>query len=142
MEIKQFTATKAFIRYKNQILILRESGKYQDGTNEGYYDIPGGRVKPGQRFDESLRREIKEETGLNIAIGDPFFVNEWRPEKNGEQWQIVGIFFECQADTDSVILSEDHDKFEWIDPKKYDEFKLINNLKPAFESYNLRPSKS
>ncbi|MFA6391234.1 MAG: NUDIX domain-containing protein [Patescibacteria group bacterium] len=141
MDIKQFTATKAFIKYNGKILILRESGKYKDGTNEGYYDIPGGRVKPGQRFDESLRREIKEETGLNIAIGDPFFVNEWRPEKNGELWQIVGIFFECQADTDQVNLSDDHDKYEWINPKEYMKFKLIDNLKPAFESYNARPNK-
>ena len=140
MEIKQFTATKAFIKYNGKILILRESGKYEDGTNKGYYDIPGGRVKPGQRFDESLRREIKEETGLNIAIGEPFFVSEWRPEKNGEQWQIVGIFFECQADIDRVILSNDHDKYEWIDPKEYIKFKLIDNLKPAFKSYNQRSS--
>jgi 8-oxo-dGTP diphosphatase len=136
MEIKQFTATKAFIRYQDKILILRESGDYDDGTNEGSFDIPGGRVNPGQRFDESLRREIKEETGLNIAIGNPFFVNEWRPQKNGEQWQIVGIFFECQADTDQITLSQDHDKFKWIDPKEFKNYNLIENLHPAFESYN------
>jgi 8-oxo-dGTP diphosphatase len=136
MEIKQFTATKAFIRYNDKILILRESGKYIDGTNEGKFDVPGGRVKPGQRFDESLRREIKEETGLNVAIGNPFFVNEWRPEKNGEIWQITGIFFECQADTDVVKLSEDHDKFEWIEPTEYLKYQLIENLNPAFENYN------
>jgi hypothetical protein len=51
MSIKLFTATKAFIKYNDKILILRESEKYQDGINEGYYDIPSGRVKPGQRFD-------------------------------------------------------------------------------------------
>ena len=135
MKIKLFTATKAFIRYNDKILILRESGNYQDGTNEGYFDIPGGRVEPGQKFDESLRREIKEETGLNIAIGNPFFVNEWRPQKNGEQWQIIGIFFECDADTEKINLSKDHDKFEWINPKEYKNFNLIKNLYPAFESY-------
>ena len=61
---KLFVATKAFIEYEGKILILQESGKYVDGTNVGRYDVPGGRVEPGQRFDESLRREIKEETGL------------------------------------------------------------------------------
>ncbi|MBU0613624.1 NUDIX domain-containing protein [Patescibacteria group bacterium] len=140
MDIKLFTATKAFIKYKGKILILRESGDYQDGTNEGSFDVPGGRVEPGQRFDESLRREIKEETGLNVAIGDPFFVNEWHPQKNGEQWQIIGIFFECEADTDQVALSEDHNKFEWIDPEQYKDYKLIDNLHPAFESYISRLS--
>jgi len=67
MEPKLFVATKAFIVYNNKVLILRESIKYQEGTNHGKYDVVGGRVKPGQRFDESLLREIKEETGLEIA---------------------------------------------------------------------------
>jgi 8-oxo-dGTP diphosphatase len=135
MEIKLFTAVKAFIVYKNKILILKESLKYQDGSNIGKYDVVGGRVKPGQRFDESLLREIKEETGLDVRIGKPFFVNEWRPVVKEEQWQIIGTFFECSTDSDQVILSEDHDDFQWIDPSEYKQYNLIDNLIPAFESY-------
>ncbi|MBI3290759.1 NUDIX domain-containing protein [Candidatus Falkowbacteria bacterium] len=135
MEIKVFTATKAFVSYQNKILILRESNKYQDGTNAGKYDVPGGRIKPGQRFDESLLREIKEETGLEVKIGKPFFVNEWRPEKNGELWQIVGVFFECVAESDRISLSEDHDDFKWIEPRGHKNYNLIENLHPAFVAY-------
>jgi len=135
MEIKLFTATKAFIVYKEKILILRESSQYQDGANINKYDVPGGRVKPGQRFDESLMREIEEETGLKIKIGKPFFVNEWRPVVKGEQWQIIGTFFECSADSDQVTLSQDHDDYQWIEPKNYKNYNLIGNLHPAFESY-------
>lgn len=86
---KLFVATKAFILYDGKVLLLKESSKYQDGTNAERFDIVGGRVEPGQRFDESLLREIKEETGLDVEIGRPFFVNEWRPIVRGEQWQIV-----------------------------------------------------
>lgn len=135
MEIKLFTAVKAFIVYNNKILILKESLQYQDGSNIGKYDVVGGRVKPGQRFDESLLREIKEETGLDVRIGKPFFVNEWRPVVKGEHWQIIGTFFECSTDSDKVILSEDHDGFQWIDPSDYKKYNLIENLIPAFESY-------
>ena len=89
----------------------------------------------GQNFKESLLREVKEETGLKVEIGKPFFVNEWQPVVRGEQWQIVGIFFKCKSDSEKVILSEDHDKFEWIDPKKYLEYNLIPNLNAAFEAF-------
>lgn len=92
-------------------------------------------MKPGQRFDESLLREIKEETGLDVKIGRPFFVNEWRPIVRGEQWQIVGIFFECFATSSEVMLSEDHDVYKWIDPKEYKNFDLVDSLIPAFEDY-------
>ena len=134
-KIRQFVATKAFINNKGKILILRESSEYSDGTNSGRYDIAGGRVEPGQRFDESLLREIKEETGLSVKLGKPFYVGEWRPKVRGEQWQIVGTFFECFAKTNKVKLSEDPDEYLWINPKEYKKHKLIENLIPAFKSY-------
>ena len=135
MDIKLFVATKAFVRHEGKLLILRESAKYDDGSNEGRYDVPGGRVVPGQRFDESLRREIREETGLEVAIGRPFFTNEWRPVVRGEQWQIIGTFFVCESSINTVMLGEDHDSFLWIDPVKYKDYPLIENLRPAFEAY-------
>lgn len=135
MEPKLFVATKAFIKYQNKVLIIRESTKYQDGTNADKFDVPGGRIKPGQKFDESLRREVKEETGLDIKIGQPFFVNEWWPNVKGEQWQIIGVFFECESNTDQVKLSDDHEEFAWIDPQDYKNYDLIENLHPAFENY-------
>ncbi|MBI2662908.1 NUDIX domain-containing protein [Candidatus Woesearchaeota archaeon] len=136
MNIKVFAATKAFIIYKDKVLILKESSKYKDGSNIGKYDVVGGRVNPGERFDESLLREIKEETGLDVKIGKPFFVGEWRPIVNGEQWQIIGTFFECFSKSDNIVLSEDHEDFIWINPKEYKNYKLINNLNGAFEEYD------
>src|SRR3990167_11245381 len=127
MNPKIFVATKAFIVYNGKVLILREVNTYQDGTNIGRFDVPGGRLQPGQRFDESLLREITEETGLAVKIGKPFFVNEWRPVVRGEQWQIVGIFFACTAKSNNVVLSKDHDKFEWIDPKDFKKYNIIEN---------------
>jgi 8-oxo-dGTP diphosphatase len=135
MDVKMWVATKAFLNYKGKILILRESKKYDDGTNAAKYDVVGGRVQPGQRFDESLLRKIKEETGLTAKIGRPFHVGEWRPVVRGEQWQIVGTFFECEVNSDKVVLSVDHDDYKWIEPKDYKKYNLIPNLIPAFEAY-------
>ena len=135
MEPKLFVAMKAFIVHDGKVLIVRESTKYQDGTNAAKYDIVGGRIKPGQAFDESLRREIREETGLEVTMGRPFYVGEWRPVIKGEPAQIIATFFECHADTDTVRLSEDHDDAKWIEPKSFKNFNLIPNLVPAFEAF-------
>src|SRR3989344_4060721 len=122
MEPKLFVAMKAFIVHNGKILILRESSKYEDGSNSAKYDVVGGRIKPGQHFAESLLREIEEETGMKVQLGKPFFVNEWRPIVRGEQWHIVGTFFECHTDQNIVKLSEDHDHFLWIDPQEYKKY--------------------
>jgi len=135
MNIRIFAATKAFIDYKGKVLIVRESKKYKDGTNVGKFDVPGGRVKPGQRFDKSLHREIKEETGLSVSIGQPFYVDEWRPKVGAEKWQIIGAFFQCRTKSDKIKLSKDHNKFLWINPKDYKKFDLIDSIKRAFEAY-------
>lgn len=134
-DVKLFVATKAFIIHGGKVLILRESSKYKDGTNVNKYDVVGGRIEPGQKFDDSLVREVREETGLTISIEKPFYVSEWRPTVRGEQWQIVGIFFKCTASSNLVVLSEDHDDYQWIDPKEYKDSNLIDNLGPVFEAY-------
>lgn len=135
MEPKLFIATKAIIVCDGKVLLLRESGSYVDGTNAGRYDVPGGRLKPGERFDEALKREVKEETGLDIIVGNPVAVNEWRPEVRGEVWQIVGVFFECQTQSADVQLSEDHDDFVWINPAEHASHPMIDNLRSVFASY-------
>lgn len=135
MEPKLFIATKAFINYRGKILILRESKKYQDGTHAEKYDVAGGRLTPGEQFEEALKREIKEETGIEVDVGKPFFVSEWRPVVRGEQWQVIGICFECFAKSDEVVLSDDHDAFEWIDPRHYDQYPIIETFTAAFDAY-------
>jgi len=135
MEPRLFIATKALVIHNKKVLLLCESGQYEDGTNAGRYDVPGGRLKPGEKFDETLLREVHEETGLRIKIIRPVAVNEWRPEVKGEKWQIVGVFFECESDSDEVSLSEDHDSYVWIKPEEYASYPIIENLKPIFVKY-------
>lgn len=132
---KLFVSMKAFVVHDGKVLILRESAKDAERTNVGRYDVVGGRVKPGQRFDESLLREIREETGLAVRIGRPFHVDEWRPVVGGEPWQIVATFFECFAASDAVTLSDEHDDYRWIDPQTYRSYPLIENLIRAFDAY-------
>lgn len=130
-----FVATKAFIICDDEVLLLRESSNYKDSAHTDKLDLPGGRVELGQKFDESLLREIKEETGLDVEIGKPFFVNESYPTVRGENWQIIRIFFECNSKSKNVILSEDHSEFIWIKPEEYAKYNLIENLIPVFESF-------
>lgn len=114
---------------------MRESSEYRVGTNKHTYDLPGGRLTVGEHFLDALTRKVKEETDLEIVIGKPVTVSEWRPIVHDEEWQVVGIFFECQAKTDAITLSSDHDHFEWIKPTDYEKYPLIDNLKPVFETY-------
>lgn len=130
-----FIALKAFIERDGKILIIRESDKYHDGTQAGLYAIPGGRLQAGETFDAALKREVKEETGLDVEIGRPFYMAEWRPTVRGEEWQIVGVYIRCTAKEGDVKLNDDHIGFAWIDPASHEAHALIPNLHAAFEAY-------
>ena len=116
---KLFVATKAFVVRDGKILLLQESTDYEDGTNAGKWDVPGGRVNPGEKWDDALRREVKEETGLDVEIGRPFAIGEWWPQVRGEQWQIIATFVECKVvGHEKVVLSQDHASQQWLTPEE------------------------
>ena len=132
---RQFVAMKAFVEHDGDVLVLRESTAYDDGSNAGRYNLVGGRVEPGEAPMESLHREIDEETGLSVTVLEPLHVRDWRPVVDGEKWQIVATFFRCRATSRAVELSQDHDDYRWIDPAAHTEVGIVPGSGQDFERY-------
>jgi 8-oxo-dGTP diphosphatase len=110
-------AAKAVIgNDEGQVLILREGGKYDEGSKIGQYGLPGGRLNVGETFEDGLRREAKEETGLDIEPIKPLQVGEWHPVIKGIEHQIIAIFMLCKAKANKVVLSDEHDDYQWVNP--------------------------
>ena len=110
---------------QGRILILRESNTYVEGTQIGRYHVPGGRVNPGENFEVALKREIMEETGLQVDVLYPIYVGEWRPVIKGVPNQIIATFNVCRAKSTNGKLSEEHDDYQWIDPIDSNNFDMM-----------------
>lgn len=135
MVTRQFVAVKALIFHEGKLLLVRESKKSETSTQANTYGLVGGRVNIGEDYKSALKREVNEETGLEINIDKPIHVDEWQPTLNNEQWQIIGIFFVCSTDNNKIILSNEHESFLWIDPNEYAKYTLITESKNAIEKY-------
>ena len=73
-EIKLQVGVKIFLRNKEgKFLILKRNPVKYPGT-KGDWDIVGGRIDPGTKLLENLKREVKEETGLEI-ISEPKLIH-------------------------------------------------------------------
>ena len=108
--------------FKNgKILLLKrtETKKFLPG----YYDLPGGKVEPGEDPNHALISEVKEETGLDIEIVKPY--NVWTDTleyNNGKE-----VVKECIIEIDFMLkikkgraikLSpEEHSEYKWVDKK-------------------------
>jgi len=116
--VNQRVACKAVIGIDGKVLILREGSTYEEGTQVERWGFPGGRINPGEPFLDGLRREVLEETGLQIESQEPFYVGEWFPTIKGQPNHIVAIFFACTplkgTKENDVRLSEEHDNYRWV----------------------------
>jgi len=70
----------ALIFRSSQLLITRRHASSHLG---GLWEFPGGKREPGETFEQCLVREIREELGVEIAVGEPFAeIRHTYPEKS------------------------------------------------------------
>jgi len=100
-------AVKAVIQNKaGKFLIVREGKRWQ---------AVGGRLDKGEKLEDGLRREVKEETGItDLEIGTVIHVDEWFAKPEGELKHIVALFFVCKTKAEVVVLSHEHEAYAWI----------------------------
>lgn len=138
-QIVQHIAVKAIIINEHgQVLILRKSDDdIRHAGKSGRYNLPGGKIKPGEKVEDALKREVNEETGLTLNDSAllPVFVGEWRPVINNIPNQIIGTFFACQSWTGQVQLDSEHDRFAWIDPNAVDSYDMLPPEDQAIHQY-------
>lgn len=125
-EVLLRVAAKAVIVRNNKVLIVREAKTYQEGSQYGKYGLPGGRIESNESFYDALSREVMEEVGLNVKPIRPIYLGEWWPEIKGVKNHIVAMFILCESKDNNVVLSDEHDHYEWIDPREVDEYDFMN----------------
>lgn len=100
---------KVFLKNREgKFLILKRSAERYPNIKK-LWDIVGGRIEPGTPLLENLKREVREETKLEIQ-GQPKFVyaqDILRPDKH-----IVRLTFVGQAEGTPVI-SEEEEAYAW-----------------------------
>lgn len=91
-----------------KILLVR-----QRRTGEPYYLLPGGGVDAGETLAEALRREVREETGLECAPIRPLFISD-TIEPGGTR-HVVNITFLTEVTGGELELRPHDPSIEGID---------------------------
>ncbi|MFH1030942.1 MAG: NUDIX hydrolase [bacterium] len=114
------SAVKALILNNNKFLIVKQLVK-----GEEVWDLPGGKVEYEESPYAALLREVKEETDLDIEIGEPAGV--WYFFKITDGQQIVCSTFFCKLKNGKNInltknvATENINEYRWVSKKEFFE---------------------
>lgn len=112
-------------------LLLVRSHKWR-----GRYVVPGGHIELGERMEEALVREVREETGLDVY--DPEFIccHEFiYDDAFWERRHFIFFDFACRTDSTEVRLNAEAQEYVWVAPGEAFRLPLEDYTRKTIETY-------
>jgi len=116
-ENKIVVVVKGVILNNYKVLIVQRSN--DDEFGGGTWECVGGKIEFGEDLESALHREIKEEVGLDVAVGKVLYATTF---KTNPSRQIVILTYLCESKNKNVFLSNEHINYQWVTK---DQFRLL-----------------
>jgi len=114
MEASPIRVAAALIFEAGRLLIAQRPADKHLG---GLWEFPGGKLEEGETFQDCLKREIREEIGVEISVGPMIAaVDHAYPEK-----RVRIHFYRCQL-TSGTPESIECQAIEWVTREELDSF--------------------
>lgn len=104
MSLRPRLAVRGLILRDDRLLLVNA----WPGGKSDLLCAPGGGVDLHQSLPDNLRREIHEETGLEVSVGPVVMVNEFH--QPGSDFHQVDVYFRCTLQTTDMPET-------WVDPE-------------------------
>jgi len=115
---------KGVIIRNRKILLLKKL----DQLKHYYWDVPGGKVKHGESYQETLQREVEEEIPTLKFIEAQELVGAYfldRDLKNG--FGLLRLFYKVKVAIRDVTVSGEHTEFHWFSKEELERIKTTDN---------------
>lgn len=125
-----FVGQKAFIERDGAVLVLTDMN--------GWMDFPGGKMQKGEKdLAESLKREVREEVGLEIEVGEPFitWINFYNAPHRLAGKQIFIVGYRCKYISGEIAISDEHTKHEWTTVSDLEKMETNSRYKGFLQKY-------
>ena len=112
---------RGICEFNDKVLLLKIRSK--SAHDAGKWEIPGGKVKKCEFFDEALKREYLEETGLEVDVDSLYNVvrNDYTACKTNEEVKSIQLIMKVTCETNEVVISKEHDEYGWFSWEEVNE---------------------
>lgn len=95
----------------DEYLFIRRTKLLQNDTAPSW-DIPGGRIDPHEPLHTALKREVKEELGVDL-VADPELLTAQDIFVDRKDLHVVRLTYIAEQNINAVSLSDEHDAYKW-----------------------------
>ena len=114
------------------LVVCRSPIKYPEVGAK--WDIVGGRIDPGVNLFENLKREVMEETGLEV-IGEPKLITAQDILKTDKH--VVRLTYTGEANGE-VRLSNEHTEYKWLTLSEISKLEPLDKyFKEVFNKFSI-----
>ncbi|MGB2965018.1 MAG: NUDIX domain-containing protein [Anaerolineales bacterium] len=106
---------------------------------KGKYTIPGGHVELGETLVDALKREVAEETGLEVVNHEFLCYQEFIYDPSfWEQRHFIFFDFIVQANDQEVQLNDEAQEYLWVDLKDAYSYPIDAYLRYSLDIFQNR----
>jgi ADP-ribose pyrophosphatase YjhB (NUDIX family) len=113
-------------------VLLIERGKE---PLKGYWSLPGGALETGEGVEDGLRREVREETGLEVELLGivEIFERVTRDSEGKAMYHFVLIDYLCRAAGGVLAAGDDASRAAWVRREELPNYRLTEGTLPVIE---------
>jgi ADP-ribose pyrophosphatase YjhB (NUDIX family) len=128
---RPFLGVGALIFDDEELLIVERASE----PFKGYWSLPGGILECGEKLDQGVRREILEETGLEVEPLSVFEIFERIiPDAAGRpEYHYVVIDYLCRAVGGRLMAGSDVSRVAWVSEQNLGDYRLTDGTLSVVE---------
>jgi 8-oxo-dGTP diphosphatase len=113
------------------VLLVERAGE----PLKGWWSIPGGVLETGELLEDALRREVREETGLEVQVLYRFDIFEriMRDAQGLAEYHYVLVDYVCKATGGDARPGDDVSRVEWVPMNRLHAYKVTSGTIEAVE---------